>query len=80
MEGCIAGKIRDLTVVRGTAPNDVAYEGGRSLTKDDDQMGRGFIRQRIRKRRAMLPGAEEALDVVPSFRSRVSDRCWRLGV
>lgn len=33
-------KIRDLTVVRGTAPNDAAQEGGRPLTDDNDQMGR----------------------------------------
>ena len=30
------GKIKDLTVVRGTAPNDTAYDGGRLLTEDDD--------------------------------------------
>jgi hypothetical protein len=29
------GKIKDLTIVRGTASNDAVYEGGRSLTGDD---------------------------------------------
>ena len=34
------GKIKGLTVVRGTAPDDAAHDRGRSLTEDDDQMGR----------------------------------------
>jgi hypothetical protein len=34
------GKIKDLTVVRGTAQDDAAYGKGRLLTEDDDQMGR----------------------------------------